>query len=715
MPRRCSSHRVGSLLIQRRPELISPCPQLISFRLPLTLSPCTTTPTAILQPENTNPGKSISGKLGFCGQRLAEGNSVTALRHRRTVVLGGVGGDSHSVGVVMLRRILERANYKVIYLSTQNSPHRIVDAACDVDAVLVSNMDGHARHYLADLPQLRTEKPSDAVWYLGGNPSVCTDPDEALAELEPLGFDRVVLGYIEPVKVLQLLDHDLASRPLRTRRIVAIQHRGLPERRVAVSVMSTDIDDERSDVLASWSTGSAAYSLAENAAFLEKSTKLADTQRRARRERRALLQPRTGVADPQGQRQLFATMDGAGADVLSFQVDSLTRNNSYEQVQILLKDSRAFGTHLPLNGFPLVNHGMQTVRALVAEHPATPFQVRHSTRDPRLLAEITYAAGVAAYEGGPLTYNLPYYRDYHPRDALHAWAYVEALTGRYHHEFNVVIDREYFGVLTAALVPPTIAVAVTVLEALFSAHFGVKSVSLGYAEQGHRVQDVTSIWAMQDLAQHYLMTAGHADVEVSTVFHQYMAAFPQSPARARELLAGSARTAAMSGATRVMLKTFAESRHIPNALQNAESLALVRNSLTAARPVARNNQRYVDEYERVTQEASSILDAILELPGGLDQQIEAAVARGFIDVPFSPSVWNPGQVMPLRDRTGAVRMAHTGSLPLPTALAARHRQETRRRLEDSHSSEDRALEHDILAVGRGAFTSWPLDQDNNEV
>lgn len=632
---------------------------------------------------------------------------------RRTAVLGGVGGDAHSVGVVTLRRILERVGYEVIYLSTQNSAQQLCEAAVDADVVLVSNMDGHARHYLEGLRDIKEDYPGSALWYLGGNPSVCSEEEEALAELAPLGFDRVYLGYVEPAELLRTLEGDLADRQPAAR----VRGRARPGDADAPRPSSqqfgrstrVELREHRDDVLNGWSTGAAAIDFAVNAEHLAAATTLGDRQRIARESGQILLHPRTGVAGLEEQRRLFDVMAAAGADVLSFQIDSLTRNNAYEQIELLLK--ACFVNELPaqLNGFPMVNYGIEPIREMVARHPDTPFQVRHSTRDPRLLAEIAYAAGVAAFEGGPLTYNLPYYRDYHPRDSLAAWDYVEALTGHYFTEHGVAIDREFFGVLTAALVPPALAISVNVLEALWAARRGVRSVSLGYAEQGHQAQDVTAIWAMEDLARRYLSDSGHGDVQVSTVFHQYMAAFPQSPDKSRQLLQGSARTAAISGATRLMLKTYVESRRIPSAPQNAHSLLLVRESLDQVVRGGRAEHRYAGEYERVVTESLSILDAVLDLPGSLADQIATAISTGMIDVPFSPSVWNRGEVVPIRDSSGAVRLADIGQLPLPSDIAQLHRDETETRLKAMGGPVDAVLEHDLLAIGRGQFQDWPLD------
>src|SRR5262249_38948677 len=99
--------------------------------------------------------------------------------------------------------------FVVHYLGTQNGVGQLCSAARRADAVLVSNMDGHARVYLRDLASMQAEtgvrhKP----WYLGGNPAVRV-AGEALDDLAALGFDRVFPGYVEPATVIRLLRSDL--------------------------------------------------------------------------------------------------------------------------------------------------------------------------------------------------------------------------------------------------------------------------------------------------------------------------------------------------------------------------------------------------------------------------------------------------------------------------------------------------------------------------
>ena len=120
-----------------------------------------------------------------------------------------------------------------------------------------------------------------------------------------------------------------------------------------------------------------------------------------------------------------------------------------------------------MNGFPAVNHGVSNCRKVI-ESVNTPVQVRHGTPDARLLTEITYAGGFTSYEGGGISYNLPYCKDVPMERTITDWQYVDRLTG-YYEELGVSINREPYGPLTGTLVPPCISHAVAIIEALLAA------------------------------------------------------------------------------------------------------------------------------------------------------------------------------------------------------------------------------------------------------
>jgi methylaspartate mutase E subunit len=621
------------------------------------------------------------------------------------ILLGGLGGDSHSVGLHILHRALAANGYRVDFLGTQNTLADFTRRAAEFDLVMISNMDGHAQQYLKDfrpptVPTGDIARRRQPLWYLGGNLTI--GEGEGFGEqFLRQGFDRVYVKFVDLASLLETLRQDLAGVEPIARD--PARHR-LPAERFAA---------EREAVLASWRTGRGAAALAENAAFLRRQPSFPALLAEVDAGRRPMVtQPRSGVPGLAEQIELFRRFrDEGGAPALSYQVDSLTRNNRYADAAEAIEESSRTGRAV-LNGFPVINHGVAALRRVVAE-TGVPLQTRHSTRDPRLLAEISYAGGVTAFEGGPICYNIPYYKDYPLPQALAAWKYVDRLTGLYHERFGIVLDREYFGTLTATLIPPSIAIAADVAEAVLAAQQGVKCVSLGYAEQGNRAQDVASVRAMAGLGREILDGLGFEDVAVHTVFHQYMAAFPQSEARSEELIFASAVTAGLAGATRTITKTPAESRKIPTVEDNLRGLELTRLGIAAAR--RRRIPEGAAEEERIIRlEVAAIFDSLLDAGHG---DLEAGVVRGFdlglLDIPFAPSIYNRGEVLTARDVSGAVRFFRTGNLRFPPEVIEFHEEKAdERRRDEGHAGRNQdylLVETDVLRIARERYDAWPLD------
>jgi len=155
-----------------------------------------------------------------------------------------------------------------------------------------------------------------------------------------------------------------------------------------------------------------------------------------------------------------------------------------------------------LNGFPAVNHGVSGCRRVV-ESVNVPVQVRHGTPDARLLTEIAYAGGFTSYEGGGISYNLPYCKNVPMETTIANWQYVDRLTGLYE-EMGVSINREPYGPLTGTLVPPCISHAVAIIEALLAAEQGVKNITVGYGQCGNLIQDIAAVRTLEELTEEYL-------------------------------------------------------------------------------------------------------------------------------------------------------------------------------------------------------------------
>ena len=254
-----------------------------------------------------------------------------------------------------------------------------------------------------------------------------------------------------------------------------------------------ELNEEREAVLAGWPTGQE-VDLEEAFQFhLKLAPELNFAKRliQAKQQGHTLAQPRAGVAELNKHLELLLFLQNeGGADLLPTTIDSYTRQNRYEEAEKGLAESVLEGRSL-LNGFPAVNHGVQNCRRLV-ESLSVPVQVRHGTPDARLLAEITLAAGFTAYEGGGLSYNIPYAKRVPLEKSIRDWQYVDRLVG-YYQEQGVTINREPFGPLTGTLVSPCISHSVAVIEAVLAAKQGVKNITIGYGQCGNITQDVAAL------------------------------------------------------------------------------------------------------------------------------------------------------------------------------------------------------------------------------
>ncbi|HVF49519.1 MAG TPA: methylaspartate mutase subunit E [Pyrinomonadaceae bacterium] len=635
-----------------------------------------------------------------------------------TIALGGIGGDSHSVGLSILRQALSASGYRVSYIGTQNRLEDFFQLAGFCNAVMISSMDGHAPYYLRQFPELiqQYHTTTGPLWYLGGNLHI----GEGLGyqhEFLNMGFHKVFVKFVDIKSVLEILESDLHGvEPVAEYPALREQTRA-SERFIVGPVTDCLLDMEefernRKEVLEHWRTGQPAKELAENAAFISRQPSFVQAQLTVNTGRAPMLvQPRSGVPLVGKQINLFKAFKQAGARVLSYQVDSMTRNNNYAGAEEAIRESRVTGTST-LNGYPVVNHGPKNLRRIISE-VKVPLQTRHSTRDPRLLAEISYAGAVTSYEGGAICYNIPYYKNYPLDESIRSWQYVDRLTGIYRERFDIILDREFFGTLTATLIPPCLALAVDIIEAILAVRQGVKSVSLGYAEQGHRVQDIAAIRMLRTLAAEYLGNLGYKDVHISTVFHQYMAAFPPHPERAADLIYNSAITAALSGATRVIVKTPAEAYKIPTMEDNVHGIDLVHRGIAEAKGVQVCETRLAEECEHIRREVEAIIESIIFCGNGdIAQGVVTGFEKGLLDIPFSPSIYNRGEVMTARDTEGAVRFLSLGQLQLGRESRQFHEEKMsdRRRAEGlvSRQMDYLLIQQDAMQIARSEYERWPL-------
>lgn len=465
----------------------------------------------------------------------------------------------------------------------------------------------------------------------------------------------------------------------------------------------------REDVLTHWPTGKnvtiedgVAYqkALPEHKSFSKKLLK-------AKAEGKTLIQPRAGVALIPDHIELLTYLQNEGeADLLPTTIDSYTRQNRYKECEIGIADSMKEHRSM-LNGFPAVNHGVCGCRQVV-EAIDTPLQVRHGTPDARLLTEITYAGGFTSYEGGGISYNLPYAKDVSLEQTIYDWQYVDRLTGIYE-EAGVSINREPYGPLTGTLVPPAVSNAVAIIESLLAAEQGVKNVTVGYGQCGNLIQDVAALRALEEQTEEYLAKYGYGDVAVTTVLHQWMGGFPQDEAKAFSVISWGSAVAALAKATKVIVKTPHEAVGVPTKEANAEGLKCTKQVVSMLADQALRNKDVDFEIAMIKQETACIVDKCFEL-GNDDLAVGTvnAVKAGVLDVPFAPSRHNAGRMLPVRDNDGAVRFLEIGNVPLTKELIDYNKEKVARRAEvEKRQASFQMVIDDVYAISKGRLVGRP--------
>lgn len=364
-----------------------------------------------------------------------------------------------------------------------------------------------------------------------------------------------------------------------------------------------------------------------------------------------VVQPRMGFSEPDRMRSgLLAVKDAAATTAGTITLDSFTRVGDHAAARRHLMDGIA------LNGFPLVAHGAAATRAMVegVVDSGFPVQIRHGSADPRDIVRVMLEAGLTATEGGPVSYCLPYSRT--PlRRAASAWAASARLLTDHRPEGIVHIET-FGGCLLGQLCPPSLLVAVSLLEGLFFRSHGITSISLSYAQQTNARQDLEAVAALRGLARRFL-----PDVDWHVVIYTYMGLYPLTSAGAEALLDESVQLAVASGAERLIVKTAVEASRIPTVEENVRALeraASVAQKAQGGDPVS-------DAATATSVEATALVEAVLELDARLDVAIVEAFRRGILDVPFCLHPDNRNEARSEIAGDGRLEWLDTARMPLP--------------------------------------------------
>ena len=467
----------------------------------------------------------------------------------------------------------------------------------------------------------------------------------------------------------------------------------------------------RKEVLQGWVTGNNKDLDLENAIAYLKSVpdykNFAIKLNNAVKTNTTLVQPRAGVPELEEHIKLLQYLEQSGADFVPSTIDSYTRQNRYVEAQKGLEESVEKHRAL-LNGFPAVNHGVANCKK-VLESVGVPIEARHGTPDARLLSEIIHAAGWTSNEGGGISYNIPYAKNIPLEVSIRNWQYCDRLVG-YYEERGIKINREPFGPLTGTLVPPSISNTVMIIEALLAAEQGVKNITVGYGMGGNLVQDVAAIKALREQTIYYLDKYGYKNMEISTVFHQWMGGFPQDEAEAMALISYSSTVAALSNATKLISKSPHESVGIPTKEANGLGVKASKFIVNMLKDqTMADSESLTAEIEQIKKEVDCLIDVTLTAgQGDLAKGTVNAFKQGLMDIPFAPSKYNAGKILPARDNQGMIRILEFGNLGFSEELKDFHR----KKIEERAKSENREISFqltvdDVYSVSKGNLIGRP--------
>jgi methylaspartate mutase epsilon subunit len=403
------------------------------------------------------------------------------------------------------------------------------------------------------------------------------------------------------------------------------------------------------------------FDFAEVEDFVKNASKDLFISHRFKNKDKMLVQPRGGFPTYKKQFALYEFFTDANVDVLPLTIDSNTRLNDYGTAQKMLRLSEENDVDM-LNGYPLVNHGYRTTRKMIT-HFNRPVSLRHGTPDARLLIETAIASGIFEIEGGPITYLLPYSKNFPLDKAFLYWKYVERVCANYS-ALNEPINRESFGPLTATLVPPAITIVIQLLEMLLALEEGVKSFSVSFAQQGSMNQDIVTGAVLKKLARYYAEQIDCGDADIHLVYHQWMGAFPTNQNFAEQLINMATVIASMVGADKIITKTREEASGIPTKEANAKTVADTQYTLR----ILNGLPNVVDEEEEeiLTLEVKAIMEAVFnDSADTLWRKVFNSIKNGVIDVPFSPHIINHNEMITIRDAQKNIRIIKRGNVPIP--------------------------------------------------
>lgn len=163
----------------------------------------------------------------------------------------------------------------------------------------------------------------------------------------------------------------------------------------------------------------------------------------------------------------------------------------------------------------------------------------------------------------------------------------------------------------------------------------------------------------------------------------------------------------------MIVKTPHEALGVPTKEANAEGLRATKQVINMLKDQSLSCSKKLDEEkEIIKRETREILNRVYELgDGDWAQGTVRAFEGGIIDVPFAPSQFNAGKILPARDNHGAVRFLNFGNLPFSKEVKEFHQEKLAERARaEGREVSFQMVVSDIYAIGQGMLVGRPADK-----
>lgn len=415
-----------------------------------------------------------------------------------------------------------------------------------------------------------------------------------------------------------------------------------------------------------------------------------------------LIQPRSGVGLVDEYINILKYLQKmGGADLLSANSDSYTRNARFEDAQKAIDESIKRGRST-LNGIPIVNFGVETCRRII-DSVDNPVMAIGNGADLRLLAEISMASGFTGMVTSPVFSALEFCKDVHLERIIRNFQYNDRLIGFYE-ENGVPITKmvHTIGLQTGVFIPSLMNTN-TIIDSLIAAEQGVKNIILDTAPQGNLIQDIAAFRTLPKICKEYLHKTGHKDVDLYlSVFH-WAGVISEDEAQAYGTICYTTVEGILGGADVIAVKSVQEGKGLPQRKENADTCRATRQiiNMLLDQHLYLENEDIEIEAEMIEIETKNILDRVLELgEGDLAIGTVRAVEAGVIDHPLSPYRYCKGDVVFIRDNDGATRVLEPGNLPFEEEVLKFHREKVAERGKTESVGYETMIK-DLVAVSKG--------------